>query len=228
MKTASRWLMILLIPLFALTAGAAENYVEGNEYTKLDSAQPTSSGDKIEVVELFWYGCPHCYHLEPFIEKWLKNKPDDVEFVRLPAILGPGWELLAKAYFTADLLGVLDKTHSALFDAIHEQRIKFKDDAALRAFFMQQGVPAKDFDRIFNSFAVAVKLNNARMMTRRYAITGVPTLIVNGKYSTGPGMTQSSDPKKPIGNEQVMDVVDYLVAQERKLAAAPAAPHAAQ
>ncbi len=228
MKSLCRWLMVLLIPFYALAACAGESYVEGHEYTKLSSAQPTSSGDKIEVVELFWYGCPHCYHLEPFIEKWLKNKPDDVEFVRQPAILGPSWELLAKAYFTADLLGVLDKTHGALFDMIHEQRNMIKNDSMLRAFFMQQGVPAKDFDRVFNSFAVAVKLNNARMMTRRYDITGVPTLIVNGKYSTGPGMTRASDPKAPIGNEQVMDVVDYLIAQERNRAAVPAAPHPAQ
>jgi len=215
MNIPSRWLMILLIPFYALAACAGENYTEGKEYTKLSSVQPTSSGDRIEVVELFWYGCPHCYHLEPFVEKWLKSKPDDVEFVRLPAILGASWELLAKAYYTAELLGVLDKTHSALFAAIHEQKKKINSESVLRDFFIQQGVPAGDFDKTFNSFAVAVKLNNARMMTRRYAITGVPTLIVNGKYSTGPSATE--------GNERVMDVVDYLVAQERGTAAAHAA-----
>ena len=205
--------MILLIPFYALAACAADDFIEGRDYTKLSSAQPTSSGDKIEVVELFWYGCPHCYHLEPFIESWLKTKPDDVEFVRLPAILGASWELLAKAYFTADLLGVLDETHRALFDEIHEKNNRIRDEAALRAFFMQHGVSAADFDKTFNSFAVNVKLNNARLMTRRYAITGVPTLIVNGKYSTGPSQTN--------GNERVMAVVDYLVAKER--AAMPAA-----
>jgi len=213
MKSISRWLMILLIPFYVLAACAADNFTEGKEYTKLSRAQPTSSGDKIEVVELFWYGCPHCYHLEPFIEDWLKSKPDDVEFVRLPAILGANWELLAKAYYTAELLGVLDKTHRALFDEIHEKNNKMKDESALRAFFMQHGVTAADFDRTFNSFAVNVKINNSSLMTRRYAITGVPTLIVNGKYSTGPSLTN--------GNEQVMAVVDYLVAKER--AAAPAA-----
>lgn len=218
MKSVSRWLMILLIPFYALAACAADDFVEGRDYTKLSSAQPTSSGDRIEVVELFWYGCPHCYHLEPFIENWLKTKPDDVEFVRLPAILGANWELLAKAYFTADLLGVLDRTHRALFDEIHEKNNKIRDEAGLRAFFMQHGVSAADFDKTFNSFAVNVKLNNARLMTRRYAITGVPTLIVNGKYSTGPSQTN--------GNEHVMAVVDYLVAKER--AAMPAAGTAAR
>jgi len=212
MKILSRWLMILLIPFYSLTACAAENYAEGKEYTRLISPQPTSTGDRIEVVELFWYGCPHCYHLEPFVENWLKNKPDDVAFVRLPAILGANWELLAKAYYTAELLGALDKTHRALFDAIHEQRAKMTNESMVRAFFMQQGVSAGDFDKTFNSFAVSVKLNNARMMTRKYAITGVPTLIVNGKYSTGPSMMTG-------GNERVMGVVDYLVMQERAAAA---------
>lgn len=220
MKILSRWLIILLIPFYALGACAAGNFVEGKEYTKLANPQPTSSGDRIEVVELFWYGCPHCYHLEPFMENWLKSKPDDVEFVRMPAILGGGWELLAKGYYTAELLGVLDKTHRALFDSIHEQNNKIKNEDILRAFFMRQGVSAADFNKTFNSFAVAVKVNNARLMTRRYAITGVPTLIVNGKYSTGPSMVTN-------GNEGVMAVVDYLVELERLATAEPATASAA-
>lgn len=216
MKTVSRWLMILLIPFYAMAACAAENYTEGKEYTRLSSPQPVGTEGKIEVVELFWYGCPHCYHLEPFVENWLKNRPDDVEFVRMPAILGKNWELLAKGYYTAELLGVLDKVHRDLFDAIHERRAKMADEGALRAFFMEHGVSAADFDKTFNSFAVSVKINNARMMTRRYAITGVPTLIVNGKYSTGPSMVTS-------GNDGVMGVVNYLIAQERAVATAHAA-----
>ncbi|MGD2113107.1 MAG: thiol:disulfide interchange protein DsbA/DsbL [Gammaproteobacteria bacterium] len=216
MKTVSRWLLILLIPFYALTACAAENMAEGREYEKLSSPQPTSSGDRIEVVELFWYGCPHCYHLEPYVENWLRDKPEDVEFMRMPAILGASWELLAKGYYTAELLGVLDKIHSALFETIHEQKTKINKESALRDFFVKQGVPAADFDKTFNSFAVNVKVNNARLMTRRYAITGVPTLIVNGKYRTGPGMLSN-------GNDGVMGVVDYLIAQERAVAAAHAA-----
>lgn len=221
MKTLSRWLIILLIPFYAVSACAAENFTEGKEYTRLSAPQPTSSEEKIEVVELFWYGCPHCYHLEPFVENWLKNKPVDVEFVRLPAILGPGWELLAKGYYTAELLGVLDNIHRPLFDAIHEQKIKINDESALRAFFMKQGIPAADFDKTFNSFAVAVKVNNSRMMTRRYAITGVPTLIVNGKYSTGPSMVNN-------GNAGVMSVVDYLVGLERAAVDEPVTADAAK
>jgi thiol:disulfide interchange protein DsbA len=213
MKTVSRWLLILLMPFYVMTAYAAGNYTEGREYTRLSSPQPVTTDGGIEVVELFWYGCPHCYHLEPYVENWLKDKPDDVEFVRMPAILGRNWELLAKAYYTAELLGVLDRIHPELFDAIHERKEKITDESALRAFFVKHGVSAEDFDRTFKSFAVNVKTNNARLMTRRYAITGVPTLIVNGKYSTGPSMVAGA-------NDSVMEVVDYLVAQERATAAA--------
>lgn len=214
MKTVSRWLLLVLIPLVAGTAFAG-TFTEGKEYQKLKTPQPTEAGKAVEVVELFWYGCPHCYHLEPFIHDWLQGKPDDVSFVRMPAVMGAGWELLAKAYYTAELLGVLDKVHGELFSTIHEQNKKIKDEDMLREFFVGLGVSAEDFNKTFGSFAVAVKLNNARMMTRRYGITGVPTIVVNGKYSTGASMAGS--------NKSLIDVINYLVEQERGLAAVPPA-----
>jgi thiol:disulfide interchange protein DsbA len=193
--------------LVSMTA-CADAYTQGQDYIELSNPQPTSSGDKIEVVELFWYGCPHCYHLDPFLEDWVASKPDDVEFVRMPAILGKRWGLLAKGYYTAELLGVVDKIHPALFEAIHEDKKKINDEAALQDFFVAHGVSAEDFKNTFNSFAVNVKANNARQMTRRYAITGVPTIIVNGKYSTSPGLARS--------NEGVIKVMNYLVEKERR------------
>ncbi len=215
MKTVSRWLLLVLIPFVAFGAAFAEPFTEGKEYQKLKKPQATASSESIEVVELFWYGCSHCYSLEPYIHGWLENKPEDVSFVRMPAILGAGWELLAKAYFTADLLGVLDKAHGELFATIHEKKNKIKDEKMLRKFFVGLGVSAEDFDKTFNSFAVVIKVNNARMMTRRYAISGVPTLIVNGKYSTSTSLAGS--------NEKLIGIIDHLVTQERTLAAAPAA-----
>jgi thiol:disulfide interchange protein DsbA len=207
MKTLTHWLVVLTISLFTAATAVAKEYQEGDGYIALANPQPTSSGDRIEVVELFWYGCPHCYDLEPYIQAWLKDKPDDVAFVRMPAILGTRWELLAKAYYTAELLGVLDRTHPALFDAIHAKHMKIDDEAALEAFFVEQGVSAEDFKNTFDSFAVAVRINTARMMTRRYAITGVPTLIVNGKYATGGRQAGST--------KGIMDAVDYLIEKER-------------
>lgn len=207
MKTVKRHLLLVLIPFLFPLVSMAANYEEGAEYIELANPQPTTSGDKIEVLELFWYGCPHCYKLEPYLAEWLVNKPEDVEFVRFPAIVGARWELLAKAYFTADLLGKLDTIHPALFAAIHEKHQKINDDAVLKDFFIEQGVSAEDFDNTFGSFAVAVKMNNAKMMTRRYAITGVPTVIVNGKFSTS-GRNAGS-------NKAIVDVMRYLVEQER-------------
>ena len=212
MKMLTRWLLVLLLPVFMATAALAAGYTEGKEYLALTSPQPTNSGDKIEVVELFWYGCPHCYQLEPVIEQWRANMPDDVEFVRMPAIVGPPWELLAKAYYTAEFLGVLDKMHLALFDYLHKDKKKITNEAQLQSFFVEQGVSKEDFKNTYTSFAVAMKVSNARLMTQRYGITGVPTIIVNGKYSTSGSLAGS--------NENIVKVVDYLVKQERQSAAA--------
>jgi thiol:disulfide interchange protein DsbA len=206
MKIMIRSLFVLLLSLVLPAAWGAPKFVEGEQYHRLEVPQPTSDPDKIEVVEFFSYACPHCFHLDPYLNKWLKTKPDDVVFLRWPVVFRPSWEPLAKAYFTAELLGVLDKTHEALFDAIHVKNRRFEDEAALRDFFVSQGVDPHDFDKTYNSFAVAVKVNHARLMTRRYAITGVPTLIVNGKYSLG-GEDRS-----------VIDVLNYLIAQERSKA----------
>lgn len=214
MKMVTRWLLALVLPCFIVTGALAQGYQEGKEYVVLSSPQPTSSGDRVEVVELFFYGCPHCYRLEPVISEWLTSKPDDVEFVRMPAVLGPSWEMFGKAYYTAELLGVVDKVHPAIFDILHKDKKQIRDEAALQAVFVEQGVSAEDFRNTFNSFAVSVRLNNAKQMTTRYAIEGVPTVIVNGKYRTSASRAGS--------NEDVIKVTDYLVAQERQQAAATA------
>ena len=207
MKMLLKWLVALVLPFSVAVTAVAQDYKEGSNYLRLSKPQPTSTTDKIEVVELFWYGCSHCFDLEPHITEWLESKPEDVEFVRLPAIVGPRWEPLAKAYYTAEVLGILDKTHPALFEAIHEKKQKFANEEQIKEFFVAQGVSAEDFKNAFNSFAVSVKVNNAKQMTRRYTITGVPTLVVNGKFSTSG--------KLAGGETGILKVVDYLVAQER-------------
>lgn len=207
MKMLARWLVYLLFAAPLTAALAAGQFIEGEDYLRLPRQQPTSTPDKIEVVELFWYGCPHCNDLEPYIARWLKNKPADVEFVRMPAIFGERSKPLARAYYTAELLGILDKTHEALFKAIHEQKQKLNTEAEIQQFFLDQGVSEEEFKKVYNSFAVAIKMNNAELMTRRYAITGVPTLIVNGKFSTSGSQAGT--------HARILKVVDYLVARER-------------
>lgn len=210
MKIVTRGLMVLVLPLLMATAACAQQYTDGKEYLSLKTPQPTSTGDRIEVVELFWYGCPHCYRLDPLLETWTKTLPEDVEFIRMPAVLGPSWELYGKAFYTAELLGVTDKVHPALLEAIHKDKKKLSNVNDLKELFVAQGVSAEDFDNTFNSFAVNVKLNHAKQMTKRYAITGVPTIIINGKYSTSGSQAGS--------NENIIRVMDYLIVQERSAA----------
>jgi thiol:disulfide interchange protein DsbA len=215
MKMVTRWLMVLMLPMLMAGAACAQEYTDGKEYLSLKTPQPTATGENIEVVELFWYGCPHCYRIDPLLEDWLKTKPADVEFIRIPAVLGPSWELYGKAFYTAELLGVTDKVHPALFDAIHKDKKKLRTVGDLKALFIAQGVSAEDFDNTFNSFAVNVKINHAKQMTKRYAITGVPTIIINGKYSTSGSQAGS--------NQNIIKVMDYLIAAERAPLAATSA-----
>ncbi len=197
----------LLVTLFLVAPLANAAFEEGVQYQRLVNPQPTSTGDKIEVLELFWYSCPHCYHLEPEVDEWLKRKPDDVELVRMPAVLGPSWELLARAYYTADLLDAHDKIHMPLFEHLHEQRKRIRNPGELKAFFVEQGVSAEDFDNTFSSFAVITKTNRAKQVHNLYGIRGVPALVVNGKYLVRA--------ETAGGNREMLEVVDYLVEQER-------------
>jgi thiol:disulfide interchange protein DsbA len=194
---------LALLPALALAAPA---YKEKIHYERVLPAQPTSTGDKVEVVEMFWYGCPHCNSLEPYVNRWLKKKPAQAEFVRMPAIFRPDWELHARAYYTAEILGVLDKTHDAMFEAIHQQKRRLNTDAEIQKLYAEHGVSAEDFNRVFRSFAVEAKIRRAKDMSERYGIRGVPALIVNGKYRTGA--------QQAGGNANIFRVVDYLVEQE--------------
>lgn len=200
--------LLKIIPvLFFLSACQAAAEFDDSNYSTLATPQPTASADKIEVLEFFWYGCRHCHSLDPLLEKWRENLPADVEFIRVPTIFSQRWELHAQAFYTAEFLGVGGKIHTALFDAIHKDKQKIDSEDKLRDFFINQGVSEKDFNNTFKSFAVSVKVNNAKQMSKRYGLSGVPALVVNGKYRTS-GKEAGSTPN-------ILKVVDYLVARER-------------
>ncbi len=191
----------------SISSSFAARYQEGVQYERVIPEQPTTAAPgQVEVVELFWYGCPHCYRLEPYVNRWLKKKPANVKFVRMPGMIQPSWEIGARAYYTAVILGVVDKIHEPMFEAIHEQKRRMNTEAEIMALFKQHGVSEKDFKRVFRSFAVETKLRRARDMGRRYGARGVPTIIVNGKYRTGA--------QEAGGNSRVFQVVNYLVQQE--------------
>jgi thiol:disulfide interchange protein DsbA len=204
---------LVLLLLFARTSLAADQYDQ--YYRTVVPPQPTTTGDKIEVMEFFWYGCPHCYHFESYIHKWLQTKPADVAFVRMPAVLNQSWIPHAKAYYAAIKLGVLDRIHTPLFNAIHRDRKPIFTEAKLKEFFVSQGIDGDAFTKAYNSTEVAIKIKQAYLMARNFKITGVPTMVVDGKYVTSASMTGSFD--------KMIDTVNYLikkVRQERKEASA--------
>ncbi len=210
MKKRLHWLA-LVAGLFLMQAmPAMAGYDEGIEYLKISPPVPTENNKKVEVVEVFWYGCPHCYHFEPKLVEWLKHKPANVDFMRIPAVFPnrPLWELHARAYYTADLLGVLGKTHEALFDAIHKYHQRLFDEDSLADFYAKYGVDKKLFKETMHSFGVQMKVDRAKELCRRYGIDGVPTLVINGKYRTFASLTN--------GEAGMLKVTDFLIEKETK------------
>ena len=199
-----RWItrLIVLMSVFSQPLVAAQ----GQRYEKIDPPVPTESEGKVEVVEFFWYGCPHCYYLEPALKKWLENKPENVAFRRLPAPLNPRWTPHARFFYTAELLGVHEKLHEPLFDAMHRDKKRIYSKEDLIQFAVQHGVDEKEFRSAWNSFPVELKVQRAKKLAARYKLTGVPALGVNGKYKTGTAMVNSYP--------EVIQVLDELVARE--------------
>ena len=200
------WLISIL---FLLVTPVWAGFDEGIEYKTVSPRVANHIDEKkSEVVELFWYGCPHCFDFEPDLHKWLKTKPKNVNFVRMPAVFNKRWEMHARAYYTAEVLGVLDKIHQPLFDAMNLKKQKMASSGELAAFFVKHGVNKETFIETFNSFSVDSKVRRATDMTKRYGIDGVPTLIVNGKYRTSGSLAG--------GRDKMLKVVDHLIKQEAK------------
>ena len=167
----------------SLSSVACAELEAGKDYAVITPALPGGTNGKVEVVEMFWYGCPHCFQFEPHIEKWKKSIPDYIEFKQIPAIFNnPVWKLHARAYYTAEVLGVTEKIHKPLFDAIHVQRQRVRSKEALEEFFELHGVTKEEFKKAFNSFAVNAKVRRAEDLSKKYQLSGVPVIIVNGKY----------------------------------------------
>lgn len=189
------------VGLASLPAAAAE-YTAGKDYTVLENPEKIN-GDKIIVREFFWYGCPHCYNLEPHMQKWAKTKADDVIFLQSPAALNPVWEANARGFYAAQLMGYENKTHGKLFDEVHKNNKRLFDQASLSKWYASQGLDQKKFNSLYNSFAVSTKVARSKAGAKRYQLTGVPAVVVHGKY-----VVQGESAKVP-------KVVDYLVKQVR-------------
>ena len=182
----------------------AATYEEGTHYHALSQAQPVQTGDKIEVVELFWYHCPHCFALEPVLDDWLeKAKPENAEYVRTPGIFRKSTVFDARVFYTLEALGVIDQMHADIFQEIHVRKNPFTSMEDLSELLKKHGVNEVDFKAAFESFAVDTKMKQAQMMFERYQATGVPTIIVDGKYRA----TAST----AGGHQELMELTNYLV-----------------
>lgn len=189
---------------------------EGRQYLEVPFPIVSQApAGKVEVVELFLYTCPHCFDFEPLVSRWNKTKAAHVVFRQVPAVfemapgvLNPQHELLARVYYTAEALGVLEKLHPRFFDLIHVDKKKPYNDALVREFFLANGVDGAKFDASFRSFGINAKIKQAAEFSKQSGATGVPAMVVAGKYQTGPGMTG--------GYEGLIAVVNHLAAREAK------------
>ncbi|MEQ1662082.1 MAG: thiol:disulfide interchange protein DsbA/DsbL [Thiobacillus sp.] len=194
--------------VFSLSALAASDAAfEGHDYSRVKSPQPVATGKKIEVLEFFWYRCPHCFQLEPSLSKWLKTLPKDVQVRRVPAVFREDWMPGAKLYYTLEQMGQLGKLHDKVFNAYHIENINLNDPAILGGWIAKQGVDRKKFESIYSSFSTQSKALQGGRLATTYAITGVPAFIVDGKYSTAQSMTQTE--------ARLFDVLDQLIVKAR-------------
>jgi protein dithiol oxidoreductase (disulfide-forming) len=190
------------------TPAAARQWVAGSDYLVLDPPQPTSTGDKVEVVEVFSYACPHCAHFQPYVDELKSKLPAGAQFVLVPAVFNPSWEPFARAYYTAQTLGLVDKTHQALFDALHRDHQPLASIDALAKFYAGYGADAGNFLSTANSFVIDAKIAHGNDLVKGYRVEGTPTLIVNGKYR----VAMSSEHN--IGPAEAIQLTLYLAQQE--------------
>lgn len=203
-----RLLSAMLFLALAWNTPAHAGLEQGKEYTLVSPAQPTETGKNIEVLEFFSYACPHCHDLEPVLNPWAKKLPGDVTFRRLPAVFSDKWMIFTRIFYAAEAMGVLDKLHPAIFNATHVQRIDLTNEKTLQEWVGKQGVDGKKFAEIYASFTVMSKAQRAKQLTRAYGITGVPAIVVEGKYLTSASQTG--------GNDQLLTTLDELIRKVRQ------------
>lgn len=202
---------VLVLLSFAAHGAFAQSDTEfqlGTHYDRLTPTQPTSSGpQQIEVAEVFWYGCPHCYNFDPYLKEWETGAAEYISFVRVPAVWNPLVRLHAQAFYTAQVLGKGEEMHEPLFAEIHQNGNYLDSPEKLAAFFANFGVSTQEFADAFNSRDVNTLLQRAEELSRRYQISSVPTIVVNGKYTSNASQAGSF--------ERLIELIDVLTASER-------------
>ncbi len=199
---------LALLLVAGVTMAQPALYVDGTHYQSLPKPARTGDPNKVEVTEVFWYGCPHCYEFEPLLDSWIEKLPSDVAFVRSHAVWDAATKFHSQILATEQALGSFDKTHQVVFDAIHKQRKRLVSQEEVRDLFATQGISAADFDKAWTSFAVSSSVKQYEVRMKDYQIDSVPTLIVNGKYKVLTGEAVPS-------HAAMLKVVDFLINKER-------------
>jgi thiol:disulfide interchange protein DsbA len=208
-------LFFILAVLLACGVAQADEFKEGVNYKRIEQ-QPTSSGDKVEVLEFFWFGCPHCYAFEPSLEAWLEHKPANVEFIRVPAVFRPSWTLHARLYYALEILGQDKRLVPEVFSYLHKQRRKLDSIDTILNFVSKHGIDRSEFLDTMNSFAVESRIRKSQQLQKDYAIEGVPAVAINGKYLVTATMAGS--------HENMIKVMNYLIQKESQKAESGGVP----
>ena len=186
---------------------AITNLQEGKHYHRITPAVPTNVDEgKVEVLEVFWYGCPHCFDFEPYLANWKENIPENVSFLRMPAVLNRGWVTHARAFYALETMGELERIHPIFFEAIHSQGRRLRDVESIARFLSQHEVDVEKFKSAYNSMYVETKIKRSDQIVRQYGVSSVPQVVINGKYRTSA--------RDAGGFENLLHVVDMLVTQE--------------
>jgi protein dithiol oxidoreductase (disulfide-forming) len=197
----------ILLTLVGIAALAPQASAQSPLYTALTPPQPTEGGGKVEVTEFFWYGCPHCYAVEPMIAEWLKKKPQDVVFKRVPTY-NDNWAPMVTLYYTLEAMGVLDQYHAKVFDAIHKSNVNLGNKNKRDEWLKANGIDPAKFAEVEKSFTVATKVQRAKQLTQAYKVDSVPRFFVQGKYYTSA--------EQAGGMDRLFLVIDQLIVQARR------------
>ena len=203
-------LFFITILSFSFPVLAVDRFSENIHYKRVSPSQvgmKTNNG-KIEITEFFLYSCKPCFQLDPKLEKWVEDHKDKVTFTRIPAVVSPSWVPLAKAYYVAKKLNILNKTHDALFKSIHEDKKVYLNEYSLSEFYEKYGVKPDVFIREFNSQDIVDKVSDARILTVKYAFRGVPAVVINDEFKTAPFYVKDQ--------EKMLEVMDFLLTKVTK------------
>jgi thiol:disulfide interchange protein DsbA len=203
-----RTLAAFLFTFAAALAQAQSGPEPGRDYIRLDPPHPVSSGDKIEVIEFFYYGCPVCYELEPKLSRWYADAPESVALRRVPALSSDNWDNFAKLFYTLEAMGQLPRLHWPVYDNFHFEGLKLNEEPVMADWVAHNGLDKQKFVDTYRSAEIQAKLVAAREMTKSYEIKGVPSIVVDGKFLTSARMAGST--------QQLMHVVDELVVLARR------------